>query len=231
MKPGHEDYSYSILDKEQLISISKSDFSIAKNPVCRLRCILVNSNCDNDVLEGLIQNKSTPFDKLEPRILDGIARCDIKNLELLLLAIERFKDVPSFMSAIKYNANYLKFIAMQKKAKKATDNFNRAVALNIEKLKTADTLPRIEKIKIKKTELEQQRQELLQQYPGAQLSDMSEFVNAIIATKVRAKSARSSTFTRLTPMFNSVSSAAVPKAPKVPSATIINRNPRLRYNY
>lgn len=201
MKQGYEDYLYSRLSKDELVKMSKSDFSILANGARRLRCIIVNRNCDNDILALLIQNQSTPFDKIEARILDGLARFEITTIRLLLLAVKRFKNNNNFMRAIKYNVNYPQFIAKQTEA---ADDFNRILNLNIKQLETARTLEVIENIKIKETELEQHRAELIEQYPdiSVQLSNMSEFTNAVVAATIRVRSSQANSSERFTPMFN-----------------------------
>lgn len=201
MKKEYEDYLYSGLNKDELVKMSKSDFSILANGVRRLRCIIVNRNCDNDILALLIQNQSTPFDKLEDRILDGLARFEITTISLLFLAVKRFKNNNNFMRAVKYNVNYPQFIVKQKEA---ADNFNKTVDLSIKQLAAASNLATIENIKTKETELEQHRAELIEQYPdiAGQLSNMSEFTNAVIAATLRVSNSHSNSSERFTPMFN-----------------------------
>lgn len=205
MKQKYQDYLYSRSNKDALIKMAKSDFTILTNGAQLLKIIIFNPNCDNEVLELLIGNKSTPFDKLEARILDGIARREIKTLRLLSLAIKRFmndRQFKQFMLAIESNANYYGFTVKQNES---IDNFNKIVAMHIQELETASTLAIIEDIKSKKALLEQQKTELIEQYPGiaTQLSSISELDDAVVAATIRVTSAQSSSSsTPFTPMFN-----------------------------
>lgn len=153
------------ISTEELIGIANNDFiGIEEEKVkCFLRGIVFHPNCDDSVLRAVIQNYTAPIDKLDTSLLRGIAHLEVKTIETVLVAIKRLKGNENFMAGIKLNEElYKNFIQMQNKA---IDEFNNDLNLNIDALETADTLEDIENIKVKKTQLEQKRQELLEQYP------------------------------------------------------------------
>lgn len=236
------------INTNKLIEIAKSNFTVELKKIFYLKAIIFHDSFNNDVLKVLVQNLSAPLNKLDPPILRGIARLEIETIETLLLAIKRLRDNEYFMSAIKDNKHcYSKFLEKQKAA---VESFNEALTKQVKELEEANTVETIQNINSKKTQLEQQRQELLEQYPEAQPLTISEFINNITTVTNRIIQAQAERNLLVEAehehqqrkqqqgYFPSVCYNREGDPPRptttyiatMPAATL-NRNPRSRYNY
>ena len=185
----YENYCYIKLNKAELLEVSKSDFSSIKCDTVSLVSIIMNYTCDNEVLEALLKNESASLDKLKndhaDRILHGLASVVIKDITLLLLAIKRLKNNKYFMLGIK--SNEFCYGTFLKKQEQAVELFNNTLTEQVEKLNHANKLDSISSIN---KELQLKREELLEQYPEAQLLSISEVINKVKATEAAAAERR-----------------------------------------
>lgn len=183
----YENYCYIKLNKAELLKVSKSDFSSIKYDTVSLVSIIMNYNCDKEVLEALLKNKSVSLDKLENdhanRILHGLASVVIKDVTLLLLAIKRLKNNKYFMLGIKRNE--ICYGTFLKKQEQAVELFNKTLTEQVEKLNHANKLDSNSISSVNK-ELQLTKEELLEQYPEAQLLTISEVINKVKATEAAA---------------------------------------------
>ena len=182
----YENYCYIKLNKAELLEVSKSDFSSIKYDTVSLISIIMNYNCDNEVLEALLKNESVSLDKLKndhaDRILHGLASVVIKDITLFLLAIKRFKNNKYFMLGIK--SNEICYGTFLKKQEQAVELFNNTLTEQVEKLNHTNKLDSISSIN---KELQLKREELLEQYPEAQLLSISEVINNVKAAEAERR--------------------------------------------